>query len=55
MQPMCICLDCVHLVSMDSKICAAYPYGIPDEIWGAKVQHFTPYKGDHGIVFKPKL
>ncbi len=32
--------------------CKAYPKRIPREILLNKIIHTTPYKGDHGILFK---
>ena len=55
------CLSCKHWVSpLDrddpeargdepTQICAAYPAGIPDEIWWNRADHREPYDGDHGI------
>src|SRR5215211_1126848 len=33
--------------------CAAFPDGIPLEIWNGKCEHSEPYPGDHGIRFEP--
>ena len=29
--------------------CAAFPEGIPDEIWNMQVDHREPVDGDHGL------
>lgn len=46
------CAFCKHLVSVVDGTCAAFPYGIPDEIWSAKNDHRAPFEGDHGIQFE---
>lgn len=53
-QPMC--LMCKHLLGFnpDAKpYCRAFPNGIPDKFWDAKVDHTVPYTGDNGITFEP--
>lgn len=32
-------------------VCAAFPDGIPKEIWRGDNNHTKPYQGDHGIQF----
>lgn len=32
--------------------CAAFPEGIPQEIYDGEVSHKEPYPGDHGIQYK---
>lgn len=34
--------------------CAAFPDGIPDEIWRGDNDHTKPYPGDNGIRFERK-
>jgi len=60
-RPAIQCLTCKHYVSPfdredegarsdePTQVCAAYPAGIPDEIWTNKVDHREPFEGDNGI------
>jgi hypothetical protein len=32
--------------------CAAFPDGLPLEVWLGKNKHITPIAGDHGIQFE---
>ena len=34
--------------------CEAYPDGIPEATLKGKVDHKTPYPGDHGLTFLPR-
>ncbi|MEM4501026.1 MAG: hypothetical protein QW512_02715 [Thermofilaceae archaeon] len=34
--------------------CAAFPSGIPREIWDGRLSHDTPYPGDQGYRFEPR-
>jgi hypothetical protein len=53
-----ICTICKHYDVENSnpvkygQKCAAFPDGIPDEIWLGKNDHKKPYPGDHGIQFE---
>ena len=48
-----VCTMCKHLESLEHRTCAAFPDGIPFEIWDGKNNHTKSYKGDHGILFEP--
>ena len=50
------CIFCVNWIGkvpdINKPTCKAYPEGIPEEILTGEVDHRTPYKGDHGIMFE---
>ena len=50
-----VCNFCQHFHENsafgETKTCAAFPSGIPEEIWQGKNKHLTPYPGDNGITF----
>ena len=48
-----VCGGCAHLMGFDT--CAAFPDGIPDEIWRGDNPHTSPYAGDHGMRFVPDV
>jgi len=50
-----ICIKCTRYHKNDNSDfkCDAYPDGIPFEIIMGDVDHHEPYKGDHGLQFKP--
>ena len=45
------CTICKYYLS--TKICSAFPDGIPEEILNGKVSHEEPYPGDNGYQFIP--
>ena len=56
MAPMC--LACRHyrraISSADPVVCAAFPDGIPNDIFWEYADHRLPYAGDRGIRFEAK-
>ena len=48
-----ICTYCRHANVDNARVCAAFPNGIPLEIWNGDNPHTSPYPGDHGIRFEP--
>lgn len=56
MRVMSLCMLCRHYREREgfAPVCAAFPKGIPPEIWLEKVSHQKPYEGDNGIQFEPK-
>jgi len=57
--PTPICMTCKHLISPPAGQwgyrCAAFPEGIPDEIFvSGEIDHTKPTAGDHGIQYQPK-
>lgn len=45
------CITCAHYRLFGE--CAAFPQGIPDEIFTGRHNHTEPYPGDNGIRFEP--
>ena len=57
-RPQSQCGACVRLRSpfsdenthgLDGPFCAAFPDGIPDAVFGNRLDHREPINGDHGI------
>jgi hypothetical protein len=48
-----VCNGCRHLIRdyTGQRRCAAFPDGIPLEIWLGEDDHRQPYPGDNGIQF----
>jgi len=47
-----VCTYCTHLTSGPEQKCAAFPDGIPKDIWNGDNKHKKPVPGDHGIQFE---
>ena len=50
-----VCTRCRHYDRDPERVrqCAAFPDGIPMEIWQGKNLHREPYPGDSNIQFAP--
>lgn len=46
------CWFCAHKFPTFKHVCAAFPNGIPAEIWHGENDHSEPYPGDGGIRFE---
>lgn len=47
------CHTCRHWVE-GSMTCAAFPEGIPLQIWARNNLHTEPFPGDHNIQWEPR-
>jgi hypothetical protein len=52
-RPLPQCSACLHLAVDPEQTCAAFPDGIPDEIWWNRADHREPFEGDGGIRWTP--
>lgn len=50
-----ICWNCRNFDGANpaARVCAAFPNGIPGEIWNGSNNHQKSFPGDHGIRFEP--
>jgi hypothetical protein len=47
-----VCDLCTRLNLLAKRQCAAFPQGIPLEIWNGDNPHTEAYPGDHGLRFE---
>jgi hypothetical protein len=51
--PAPMCVSCKHFdQEAPGRKCAAFPDGIPDDIWDSRFDHRKAHSGDHGIRFE---
>jgi hypothetical protein len=46
-----LCLRCARF--RGDGTCAAFPDGIPEEVFGGEHDHHEPFEGDGGLTFTP--
>lgn len=52
------CALCAHFKSpigtgSEARTCAAFPDGIPDDIWSGRADHRQPHDGDRDVRWAP--
>jgi hypothetical protein len=49
-----LCLNCKHFIFADitANTCAAFPAGVPDDIYSNRADHRRPFPGDNGTRFE---
>ena len=47
-----VCTFCQHVRLEPRRTCAAFPDGIPLEIWMGDNKHTSAVRGDHGVMFE---
>ena len=47
-----VCTFCRHVRLEPRRTCAAFPDGIPLEIWMGNNKHTLAFTGDHGVLFE---
>lgn len=45
------CTWCRNNNTTKDRVCKAFPFGIPDDIWLNETKHDHPIDGDNGIVY----
>ena len=48
------CRHCRHLQHPARRTCAAFPDGIPNDLWWAYRGHREPFPGDQGIQYEER-
>lgn len=52
-RPPAYCALCIHY-NVQERRCAAFPDGIPREIYDGRIDHRRSYEGDNGLRFQAK-